>query len=51
MSQSKIGQQEMARNKEDHQSAADRYVGAGNWRKPVVEGSGADISMEQMLDA
>lgn len=41
----------MARNKGDHQSATDRYVGAGNRRKPVVEGSDADISMEQMLDA
>lgn len=51
MSQSNNGQQEMARNKGDHQSATDRYVGAGNRRKPVVEGSDADISMEQMLDA
>lgn len=51
MTQSNHGQQEIARNKGDHQSAADRYVGAGNRRKPVVVGSAADISMEQMLDA
>lgn len=41
----------MARNKGDHQSAADRYVGTGNRRKSVVEGSGTDISTEQTLDA
>lgn len=51
MTQSNHGQQEIARNKGDHQSAADRYVGAGNRRKPVVVGSAADISMEQTLDA
>lgn len=41
----------MARNKGDHQSAADRHVEAGNWRKSAVVGTGADICMEQTLDA
>lgn len=42
------GQQEMARNKGDPQSATDRYGGAGNGRKPAVAGIECDISMEQM---
>lgn len=41
----------MARNKGGHQSATDRYVGAGKRRKPGVAGTSADISMEQTLDA
>lgn len=51
MTQSHHGQQEISGNKGDHQSAVDRYVGAGNRRKPAVVGTAADISMEQTLDA